>query len=379
MNSLAKILAWHGNGAPLKATWGGVMGAVVLTIAILAVCWLLRPLLGDGVFSFALAGTTLCAVLFGILPAVLSTILTAIGIADIVMLPAFHWQVPSVKHGMQLAAYLVSAGLILVIAWSRKQALRRVEAINAKKLEETNAKLELAVAARDHLLAVVTHDLRNPLNTIVLSTEVLKMSVGDENRLVTHYRETIHSAALRMKSLIEDLLDLAVLDQGRIKLSCGALSAASVLDQAIETQQLLAGEQGVTLVHQVAEDLPTVFADALRLQQVLSNLIGNAVKFTPPGGTVRLDARLLSTTEVLIGVHDTGTGISEEALPHVFDRYWTGRTMGGQGYGLGLSIAKAIVDAHGGRIWAQNNPDAGASLYFTLPTAQSTALVSEAA
>jgi signal transduction histidine kinase len=173
-----------------------------------------------------------------------------------------------------------------------------------------------------------------------------------------------------MDTLIRDLLDLTVLDQGTVKLNRKPLVATSALAQALTMQQPLAREKGINLVSQVADDLPAVLGDANRLQQVLSNLLGNAIKFTPPGGTVKLEARSQGPAELVVCVRDTGPGITADALPNLFDRYWMARYISVQGSGLGLSIAKAIIDAHGGRIWAENNPKGGATFCFTLPAIQ---------
>jgi signal transduction histidine kinase len=259
-------------------------------------------------------------------------------------------------------AYLVAAGLIMAIASSRQRARRALEA--------TNADLQVAVASRDRLLAVVSHDLKSPLTAIVLSTDLLRAPAGKEPRAVDRIANTIRASAQRMDTLIRDLLDLTVLDQGTVKLNRKPLAASSALAQALALQQPLAREKGITLTSRVPDDLPAVMGDANRLQQVLSNLLGNAIKFTPPGGTVSLEAKSPGPAELVVYVRDTGPGIAAETLPNLFDRYWMARYISVQGSGLGLSIAKAIIDAHGGRIWAENNPDGGATFCFTLPAMQ---------
>jgi signal transduction histidine kinase len=351
-----------GDRADGEPTWVGVTGAIAITVATLVVCWWTVPLLAGGVVAIALVGTTLCSLLFGFWPGMVAMILTAIELFDLFAPPALHWQVPTPRHVLQVLCYLLAASLIMVIATSRQRARRDLEA--------TNADLQVAVASRDRLLAVVSHDLKSPLTAIVLSTDLLKTAAGKEPHVVGRIAGTIRASAQRMDTLICDLLDLTVLDQGTVKLNRKPLVAASALAQALTMQQPLAREKGINLVSQVADDLPAVLGDANRLQQVLSNLLGNAIKFTPPGGTVKLEARSQGPAELVVCVRGTGPGITADALPNLFDRYWMARYISVQGSGLGLSIAKAIIDAHGGRIWAENNPEGGATFCFTLPAIQ---------
>ncbi len=364
--SPAKLMAWFREAGDQKPTWLRVTGAVAITAAAMALCWLLRPIFKHGIFAIALGATTLSALLFGTWPAVGATILSAIELLDLFEEPALHWQVPSPQDTMQLVAYLVGAGLIIAIAKAREAALQQKD--------ETNAKLQMAVSSRDRLMAVVSHDLKSPLSAILLSTDVLQMAVGKESRRVARMVDTIRISAQRMDTLIRNLLDLSVLDQGAVSLHRRPMSVTSVLDQAIQLQQPIARDRGITLRSRVPADLPAAQVDCDRLHQVLSNLMDNALKFTPSGGTVQLETRTPSPTELVVCVRDTGPGISVDALPHLFDRYWMARYTSAEGTGLGLSIAKAIVEAHGGRIWAQNNADVGATFCFTLPTAQQVAL-----
>ena len=119
----------------------------------------------------------------------------------------------------------------------------------------------------------------------------------------------------------------------------------------------------------VSEDLPPIHADPARIQQVLSNLVGNAIKFTPQGGRITIRAERGGADEVRIAVRDTGPGMAVEQLPHIFGRYWQGKRSDRRGIGLGLAIVKGIVEAHGGRIWVESHPGAGSEFIFTLPVA----------
>jgi signal transduction histidine kinase len=167
-----------------------------------------------------------------------------------------------------------------------------------------------------------------------------------------------------MNSLIRDLLDLARIEAGRFQLRREPQRVQDIVDDTLILVRPLADVKRVTITEEV-DDSP-IDADRDRAFQVLSNLIGNAIKFTPEGGAIVLQARRQGR-EVLFTVADTGPGIPSEQLPHVFDRYWQARRSGHEGTGLGLYIAKGIVEAHGGRIWAESPPGSGARLHFSLP------------
>lgn len=355
-----------------RPPWRPFFGALAITLATIALCWLLRPLLGPGIFAVALAGTTLCALLFGSGPATLATALIALELWDLFTPGPLHVSLPTPPQTLRLLAYLVSAALILAIARARQAALERLAQTNAR-LEAANAGLQQAVASRDRLLAVVSHDLKSPLNAILLSTDLLA-SGGDDPRLVTRIAGTIKTSAQRMDALVRDLLDLALLEAGTFALHRQVRPITGILEQTLAVMRPQADSKGVRLRTDVAAALPPIDVDSNRIRQALSNLIGNAIRFTPAGGTVTVEVRSSPPAAVRISVRDTGSGIADEALPHLFDRTWMAQHyVSQQGTGLGLSIAKAAVEAHGGRIWATNNADTGATFSFTVPTAAPTA------
>jgi signal transduction histidine kinase len=170
-----------------------------------------------------------------------------------------------------------------------------------------------------------------------------------------------------MTRLVGDLLDLAKVDAGgTLPVEVAARDVADLVAQAAELQESLAASQQIRLTVEVTR--PTyAMCDGDRVQQVLANLIGNAIKFTPRGGTIHVRA-WASEGEVIVSVKDTGSGIPSEQLPHLFEPYWQADAHKKRGAGLGLSIAKAIVDAHGGRIRVETAPGAGSSFCFTLPS-----------
>jgi signal transduction histidine kinase len=223
-----------------------------------------------------------------------------------------------------------------------------------------------AVRAREEVLAIVSHDLRNPLSAVSLGASLLLMSesVSDEDR---EQLDTIVVSAKRMNRLIADLLDVTRLEGGkRLPVELESVEVSDMLQEAEELFRAQAGVSQVSMAYRADEDLPPVRADRHRVMQVLSNLIGNSMKFTPPGG--RIDVRgVRRDGEVLLSVSDTGPGIPKENLSDIFSPYWQAKRTERMGAGLGLPIAKGIVEGHGGRIWVESAPGNGTQFYFTLP------------
>lgn len=171
-----------------------------------------------------------------------------------------------------------------------------------------------------------------------------------------------------MHSLIEDLLEVTRAEAGQLSSQPGPLPAAQVLTDAVEAQAALAAAASIELRLDLPSEVPAVWADRHRVLQIFENLLGNAIKFTKPEGVITVGAKP-DKHEVLFWVRDTGSGIAADELPHLFDRFWQGRTARG-GAGLGLPIVKGIVEGHGGRIWVESTPGQGSTFSFTLPRAQ---------
>jgi signal transduction histidine kinase len=228
-----------------------------------------------------------------------------------------------------------------------------------------------AVRARDDLIAVVSHDLRNPLSSIQLLAEVLLRAppAGDENRadIMRNSAERIRRSAFHMKALTDDLLDLASIESHRFTLRLQSLESRDLIGEALLAASPLAEAKRISLAVE-SIDTPKLEADPERILRVLSNLLGNAIKFTPEGGqiTVRAERR---DGDLSIAVADTGPGIPADHLPHIFDRYWKASAASKPGSGLGLYIASGIIEAHGGKIWAESSAG-GARFTFTLPIAR---------
>ncbi len=223
------------------------------------------------------------------------------------------------------------------------------------------ATAQRAIKARDEVLGVVAHDLRNPLGIILMQAGMLR-----EQRDAA---DVIKRAANRMNRLIRDLLDVTRIESGQLRLERAALSSARIVSEAAEAQRPLAAAKGVDVRLEVPSELPQISGDHDRLLQVFENLIGNALKFTASGGSITVGATA-KAADVLFSVSDTGPGIAVDDQPRVFDRFWQDRNAARQGAGLGLQIVKAIVEAHDGRVWVESTPGHGATFFFTLPSSR---------
>jgi signal transduction histidine kinase len=179
----------------------------------------------------------------------------------------------------------------------------------------------------------------------------------------------IHRSAERMYQLIHDLLEVAAIEAGRITVERSPLAVDALVSDALELLRPLAAAKRITLVTDVPPALPAVDADRERVLQIFSNIGGNAVKFTPEGGQVEIHATLREGA-VEFEVRDTGPGIETDDLPRVFDRFWQARKATRAGAGLGLAIAKGIVEAHNGAIRAESERGRGSRFSFTLPIAK---------
>jgi signal transduction histidine kinase len=220
---------------------------------------------------------------------------------------------------------------------------------------------------RDETLAVIAHDLRNPLATIRLAAKVLPRRLGPDSASgVAQGVAPIVRSVDRAEHLISDLLDAARLENGQLTIDRQSISANELLEEAADAGRALAEAASVELRLEPGGELPMVEADRSRIFQVIGNLVGNAVKFTAPGGRVTIRATA-GPGEVRFSVSDTGVGIPGEDLPHIFDRYWRANPAERNGAGLGLAICTGLVEAHGGRIWAESAPGRGTTFHFTIP------------
>jgi PAS domain S-box-containing protein len=228
---------------------------------------------------------------------------------------------------------------------------------------------------RDQVLGFVAHDLRNPLSSVSLSASLLaEASLSAEDQ--AWQLDGILRSAEQMDHLIQDLLDITRIEAGRLRVEPERVGLASLLHEALQTMQARATAKGLTIEKEVLGSPEPVWADRQRILQVLSNLLGNAIKFTPAGGRITLRA-MAQPEEVLVSVSDTGIGLAPQQLTHVFDRFWQAHAAHRGGAGLGLAIAKGLVEAHGGKIWVESRLGVGSAFYFTIPLVAETLLVAQ--
>jgi two-component system phosphate regulon sensor histidine kinase PhoR len=221
---------------------------------------------------------------------------------------------------------------------------------------------------REEFVANVSHELRTPLSLIKGYAETLLDGAKDKPEVATRFLQTIDRNAERLKLLIEDLLTISALESGSIQLELQSVDLPALIEKVFADFRTRAHARRVRLLNQTS-DLK-VNADPRRLEQVLSNLIDNAIKYGRPEGQVTLGARSLAGQQVEVFVRDDGPGIPPDALDRIFERYYRvdkARSRDQGGTGLGLSIVKHIVQSHGGRIWAESSPGNGATFFFTLP------------
>jgi signal transduction histidine kinase len=226
-----------------------------------------------------------------------------------------------------------------------------------------------AIRAREDVLSVVSHDLRNPLAVISMcTTSLTKSGLGDDERNQEAIR-AIQESTQWAQRLIQDLLDVAAIDAGGLSLTRRPEDPVVLVTRAALYFEELAATSSIVLETDLPERLPTVLCDADRMLQAFGNLIANALKFTPKGGVILLGAASEGGS-VRFFVQDNGPGIPDEDVPHIFDRFWTARRDSRtRGTGMGLAIVRGIAEAHGGRVWAERGSSGGAMFNLLIPVA----------
>jgi len=275
---------------------------------------------------------------------------------------------PLVSEGKALGALVVIEGrkAFSPRIVSQLQTMPDTAAVSLRRaitLEE----LCRSVRTREELLRILAHDLRNPLNTIAMAATALRNPSTFE-KAGANLLQMIERSSSRMNRLIQDLLDNAIIEQsGKLPMSPQTHPVHRLAEEVCALTEIHAKTKTVQVECNI-EGNASVYADRDRLLQVLINLIDNAIKFTPEGGKVTVKSRVLPT-EVVFSVSDTGPGISEENRERIFEAYWQAPATAHLGAGLGLSIAKRIVEQHGGRIWVESVLGQGSTFLFSLPAA----------
>jgi signal transduction histidine kinase len=330
-------------------------------------------------FLFFVPAVAVAAWYGGLGPSALATALSLLLIDLNFLAPNGSLAIDRVE-GLEIIAFLVVAATItstmnalhraLALAESRAAELKLLNDEVGRSYDAEREKrhdAELLAHAREDVLGLVAHDLRNPLNLIITTTDLLlgeKIEPARQHQLL----EVAMRAGKQMNRLIEDLLDTVRLQAGKFSLDLEDLPVASIFRQASESLGPAAEKRDVRLDIIPPGDGVVVRADPLRVSQLVGNLVGNAIKFTPEKGSVTLKAAP-NGDRVLVQVTDTGPGIAPSDIPHLFDNFWQARRNDHRGVGLGLAIAKGVVEAHGGKIWCESTVGAGTTFSFTLPMA----------
>ena len=249
---------------------------------------------------------------------------------------------------------------------------------SSRKFRDKNRQLEVAnerLKELDHLksdfVSNVSHELRTPLTAIKGAVDlILRQVPGPLNEKQIHYLARVRSNTQHLAGLINDLLDLSKIEEGKIELQAARVSLGGLVHEVMETLKPIAAEKPIELEVTTLEPSIVVFADRDKITQVLTNLIGNAIKFTPPHGRVTVSSASNDADSLRVSVSDTGPGISADERERIFDKFYQVAENGGpkpKGTGLGLSISKALVELHGGKIWVESEPNGGSNFCFTLP------------
>jgi signal transduction histidine kinase len=305
----------------------------------------------------------------------------AVGVVALGLGSIFLLHITAPVRDLTQAAEAIAAGDL-----KQRVAVRTDDEIGrlARAFNTMTDSLDRAESLRRHMVADIAHELRTPLSLVRGSLEAILDGMYEFN---LENVESVHEETLVLSRLVDDLRDLALAEAGQLHLERELVDVAELALRAAESFRTRAAGQEVSLATNLSPELPPVYGDAQRLSQVLMNLLTNALRYTPAGGRVTVTARLVSDEEqrsegagekkgrssaplLLISVADSGQGIPAEDLPYVFDRFYRAdksRARASGGSGLGLAIARQIVEAHGGRIWAESQVGAGSIFSFTLP------------
>jgi signal transduction histidine kinase len=279
----------------------------------------------------------------------------------------------SLRQLQKGANHLATGDFSARVSLSEVDELSNVaEAFNmmADELEMSFRRQKQLEQARRDLTAAVSHDLRTPLTSIRAMTEALADGVVADPDTIQRYYTTIRSQIENLSALINDLFELSQLETGQVQLQLDAVNLNDLLSDVLESMQPEAKAKEIAIKGMFSEDLPIIKAEFVKIQRVLFNLVQNALRHTPAHGSISLATKVVSQG-VQVEVVDTGDGIAPEDLPHIFDQFFRGeksRSRETGGAGLGLAIAKRIIEAHNGNIWVESQLDQGTCFSFVLPS-----------
>jgi two-component system cell cycle sensor histidine kinase PleC len=272
---------------------------------------------------------------------------------------------------------VTSRGRYLGIVTGEALLRSKVALLQAREeeLSRALAAANAASRAKSNFLALMSHELRTPLNAIIGFSEVLGGEMfgplgADRYR---EYAKDIHGAGRHLLALINDILDLSKAEAGKFELHCEAVAPDVMIAECLKLMRGRAASAGLNLTAAGTMTLPCLFADRLRLKQILLNLLSNAIKFTPAGGTIRVDARHDALGRMLVTVSDTGIGIAPEMIAvalEPFRQIASPFARNAEGTGLGLSLAKMLMENHGGALWIESTPHLGTHVHLQFPASR---------
>ena len=337
---------------------------IVVTYAVLTP-WV-NPTTGWHAGSVAVSGLAALLALSGGLRLTRSAVYysTAVAVAAVVLVAVFVKLAPAIT-AVVLVPVLMAGWLGLAITGLARRLI--VTEVGHSAMRRLYGEAKEVIDAREEVLRIVAHDLRNPLSTVAMTTQLL-LHVSSTDQQRADRLTIIQRAGERMNRLINDLLSVSIIEAGRLTVDPQPTAVRAILADAIEMLRPIAADKSVLLETSAPDDLPDVLADSGRILQVLSNLIGNAIKFTPKGGTITISVYTLGQG-VRFEVADTGPGIPPEQLANIFGRFWQASRADSRGIGLGLSIAKGIVEAHGEQLRVSSTVGIGSTFSFQLKPA----------
>ncbi len=290
----------------------------------------------------------------------------ATGLGTLTILAVFAiLRLPFTAGALAVVPVLVAGALGLAVT---RQARRLIMTeVGQSAMRRLYGEAREVIDAREEVLRIVAHDLRNPLSTVAMTTTLL-LDVPSTDEQRRQRLTVIQRAGQRMNRLINDLLSVSIIEAGRLAVDPRPTPVSALLDDAAEMLRPIAADKLVRLEISAADSLPPVMADSTRILQVLSNLAGNAIKFTPKGGLITISASL-EGSKVRFDVADTGPGIAPDQMANIFGRFWQANRADARGIGLGLSIAKGIVEAHGEQLRVASTLGLGSTFSFVLTAA----------
>lgn len=373
------MLGSHQRSTNLRSSLARYALALLVTAIALVATLILRRDGPTPAFLFFVPAVAISAWYGGPGPASLATGLSLLLIDLNFLAPGGSLLIDRIE-ALEIIAFVIVAATITTTmgALHRALALAESRAAELKSLNEQVGRsydaerekrhvAELLAQAREEVLGVVAHDLRNPLSTIITSTDMLLQENLEPTRR-TELLEVALRNGRQMNRLIGDLLDTVRMHAGKFTLDLEDVAVVTIFRQAEEMFRPIAEKRAIFLEAVPPDDGVTVRADPFRVSQILGNIVGNAIKFTPEQGSVTIRAAA-NGNHVAIHVTDSGPGIAPADIEHLFDDFWQARRNDHRGVGLGLAIAKGVVEAHGGMIWCDSAPGRGSTFSFTLPRA----------